>query len=140
MKGYRSLQQPEAMQLSQYVDSPLWGVLNRWVQEAYEVGPLIEHSSCSMAAGWNIKYRRGSRALCTLYPDRGKFTCLVSIGRKETPAAELLLPTFTQYTQELWQRTALFNGGRWLMLEVTDDGILEGAKMLISMRRKPDHL
>lgn len=129
--------EPTPQELAQEIGSPHWTPLCGWIEANYDTRPLIQFSGCTMAHGWNMKYRKGSRALCTLYPGQGMFTCLVSVGRKETPAAELLLPTFTPYTQALWARTALYNGGRWLMVEVTDGDILEDVKTLISLRAKP---
>ena len=43
-----------------------------------------------------MKYKKSSRALCTLYPDEGQFTALITVGAKEAPEAELLLPWSAQ--------------------------------------------
>lgn len=55
----------------------MWEPLNRWICEAYSLSPIYSYSSCSMGRGWNVKYRSGGKALCTLYPAAGAFTCLV---------------------------------------------------------------
>ena len=74
---YPGPEEPTAEQLSAYVSHPLWEPLNRWICEAYSLSPIYSYSSCSMGRGWNVKYRSGGKALCTLYPAAGAFTCLV---------------------------------------------------------------
>lgn len=72
--------QPEPSEIEAYIESPLWAEFCGWLQAAYAAGPLIQYSVCSGAPGWNVKFRKGSRAICTNYPRRGYFTCLVCIG------------------------------------------------------------
>ena len=65
---YPGPEEPTAEQLSAYVSHPLWEPLNRWICEAYSLSPIYSYSNCSMGRGWNVKYRSGGKALCTLYP------------------------------------------------------------------------
>ncbi len=123
-------------QIGDYIESPNWEMLNGYLQSTYGVQPKIEHSICSGAPGWNVKYKKSGRSLCVLYPDKGFFTCLVSIGAKEAPEAELLLSACTEYTQQLYWNAQPFNGSRWLMIAVTSAEILEDVKRLISTRIK----
>lgn len=134
---YPKSQQPTLEQISDYIASPLWGELYAWAEKSYQIEPKVEHSTCSGAPGWNVKYKKGGRALCTLYPDDGQFTAMVTIGTKEAAEAELLLPTCSEYIRELFARTRDFNGGRWLMIRVTDAAVLEDVKKLIRLRVMP---
>jgi hypothetical protein len=84
-----------------------------------------------------VKYKKGGRALCTLYPDDGAFTAMVTVGSKEAAEADLLLPTFSDYLRELYDRTQAFNGARWLMIRVTEARVLEDVKTLIRLRVTP---
>lgn len=126
--------QPSPVQISSYIHNSLWEDLCTHLETDYGVSPRIEHSICSGAPGWNVKYKKGSRALCTLYPAEGYFTAMVSIGSKEAMEAELLLLACDEYTQTLYQNTQPFNGGRWLMIEVHTPSVLEDVKCLISLR------
>ena len=134
---YPKSQQPTLEQISSYIASPLWGELCQWAEKSYQIEPKVEHSTCSGAPGWNVKYKKGGRALCTLYPDEGQFTALITVGAKEAPEAELLLPTCSEYIRELFARTRDFNGGRWLMIRVSDAAVLEDVKKLIRLRVAP---
>ena len=134
---YPKSQQPTLEQISEYIASPLWGELCQWAEKSYRIEPKVEHSTCSGAPGWNVKYKKGGRALCTLYPDEGQFTALITVGAKEAPEAELLLPTCSDYIRELFARTQTMNGARWLMIRVTDAQVLEDVKKLIRLRVAP---
>ena len=134
---YPKNQQPSLGEIASFIDSPLWGDLCAWAETSYTITPKVEHSTCSGAPGWNVKYKKGGRALCTLYPDDGAFTAMVTVGSKEAAEAELLLPTFSDYLRELYARTSAFNGARWLMIRVTDPRVLEDVKALIRLRVAP---
>lgn len=127
---------PTLSAISAYIKSPLWDGLCAYLERIYGVSPTVEHSVCSGAPGWNLKYKKSGRALCTLYPARDFFTCLVSIGSREAMEAELLLSASTDYLQTLYWNAKPFNGSRWLMIEVTSQEILEDVKMLIALRAK----
>lgn len=129
--------QPSTDEIAAYIGSPLWGELCSWAETSYGIEPLVEHSVCSGAPGWNVKYKKSGRALCTLYPDEGSFTALVTIGAKEAPQAELLLPAFSGYLNELYAHTRVYNGARWLMIRVTDSKILDDVKQLLRLRVPP---
>lgn len=128
---------PAIEEFQSWTASPFWDELLTFLAEAYGAAPLVEYSRCSLAPGWNVKYRKGGRALCTLYPEPGCFTCLVVIGRRETPMAELLLPKLNPYVQNVYREASVLSGSRWLMLRVTDPAILSDVKELIALRRKP---
>ena len=134
---YPKSQQPTLEEIANFIASPLWGELCAWAEKTYQIEPKVEHSTCSGAPGWNVKYRKGGRALCTLYPDDGAFTAMVTVGSKEAASADLLLPTFSDYLRELYARTSAFNGARWLMIRVTDPRVLEDVKTLIRLRVAP---
>lgn len=126
--------QPNLTQIDRYITSPLWGELRRHLEETYGVMPVIEHSICSAAPGWNIKYKKSGRSLCTVYPAAGCFTCMVTIGSREATEAELLLPGCTEAVQSLYRRTTPMNGARWLMITVDSPEALRDTKALIATR------
>lgn len=126
--------QPNSTQISAHISNPLWGELCTHIEQNYGVPPRIEYSICSGAPGWNVKYKKSSRALCTLYPNQGFFTCLVCIGTKEAMGAELLLGSCTEEVRTRYWQAKPFNGARWLMIDVTSEEVLEDVKKLISLR------
>ncbi|SDM54956.1 DUF3788 domain-containing protein [Acetanaerobacterium elongatum] len=128
---------PTFEEIRSYINNPLWQELNDYLQAAYIVQPKLSYSKCSMQRGWNVKYQKSGRALCTLYPTEGFFIALVVIGEREQTQAELLLPLCCAYTQGLYNQAACTMGQRWLMLAVTDSKVLQDVKQLLQLRVAP---
>ena len=129
---------PSLEQVEAYVISPLWGRMNTLLQKSYRAAPKLAFSRCSGQPGWNIKYQKGGKSLCTLYPMEGFFIALVVIGAKEEPEASLAMPLCGEYTRGLYAGTPFSAGGRWLMMQVTEESALRDAKRLIALRVKPE--
>lgn len=136
IKLYGPDRQPSAAEIAAYINNPLWAEINRFLEANYEVQPSYSYSRCSGQPGWNVKYQKGGRSLCTLYPMEGFFIALVVIGEKEQAETELMMPLCDDYTQKLFSKTAFSAMGRWLMIFVTNETILEDVKRLIQIRRK----
>lgn len=128
---------PEFKEISEFIGCEYWSELYEYIESTYSVKPSIEYSGCSGAPGWNVKYKKSSKSLCTLYPDKGSFICLISIGRKEAALAEMMLTTFSKYVQELYENANPYNGARWLMIRVTSEQILWDVKQLLCIRVPP---
>lgn len=136
INAYPADTQPSGKQISDFIASPLWAELNEFVSQSYGVEPKYSYSACSGQPGWNVKYQKAGRSLCTLYPMEGFFIALVVVGAKEQMEVELLAPTFTRYVQALLESSGALMGAQWLMINVTDNAILEDVKTLIQVRRK----
>lgn len=125
---------PDIETVDAFVSFPLWTELRSYLEATYQSKPLLEYSGCSVP-GWNVKYRKSGRGLCTLYPMEGWFIALVVIGEREKEEAELVLPTLSPYLQKLYAETKEGMGQRWLMTEVRNEAVLEDVKKLIAIRR-----
>ena len=131
---YPKDKQPTLSEMEHFIDSPLWGRLCTAVEQTYGVKPVTEHSRCSGAPGWNIKYKKGGRSLCTLYPSSGYFTCLLAIGGEAAVDADLAIGAFCEYTRTLYLNAMPLNGYRWMMIEVRDESIMNETLALIAIR------
>lgn len=127
--------QPTKDQVRDFVGTPLWDEMDAFLREGYDVQPEMAYSGCSAQPGWNVKFRKGGRSLCTLYPMPGFFIALVVIGSKEHDGVLEVLPECTEYTRSLFASTPHSAGGRWLMMNITEAAILEDAMRLIQVRR-----
>ena len=127
-------QKPTLDTLSAYVNNTLWEQLHDYVGSTYHSKPVLEYSKCSMQPGWNVKYKKAGRTLCTLYPMEGNFITLIVISQNEQAEIELALPFFTPYLQALYHETKTGMGQKWLMIHVTDEAVLEDVKQCIAIR------
>lgn len=127
---------PTLDEIGAYVRNPVFSKFCTEVKTGYSCTEKIEFSACSMEKGWNIKFKKGGRTLCTIYPRESYFTVMVVIGRKEKEAVEAILPDCTASLQTLYEETPEGNGQRWLMLDLEDeDDLYRDLFRLIAIRR-----
>lgn len=129
--------EPKLDDMIQFVNNPLWIALQSFIEDIYQVKPIMNYSRCSAQKGWNLKYRKSGKSLCVLYPMDSYFIALVVIGNKELTETEAYLPQASPEIQALFANTRFAAGGRWLMIPVTSERILEDVKNLIQIRVKP---
>ena len=129
--------EPSMEEIDRYVDGPLWPELRRYFKDAYGAEPQMGYSRCGLEPGWNVKFKKGSKSLATVYLRPGYVTAMVSVAPKDEPEAEGVLLTCTEYTRTLYQNTASSKMGRWLMIDLTSSEVLEDVKALLALRVKP---
>lgn len=127
---------PSLEEIDDFVESNLWIELRQHIESDYQSLPTLEYSKCSAQPGWNVKYKKAGRSLCTLYPMRGFFIALIVIGQREQAEFEKNLPLFSSYLQLLYKTTESGMGQKWLMINVNDSAVLEDVKRCISIRRE----
>ena len=133
---YTADQEPTFEAIDTFINNPLWNDLNAYLQKAYATKPKIVYSGCSLQPGWNVKYHKSGKSLCTLYPMEGFFIALVVVGPKQMTEAELCMPLCCAYTQALFVSTEIFMGSRWLMMHVTDADVEQDVRRLVGLRVK----
>lgn len=126
---------PTLEQIGEVVSNPLFQKFCSEIKKEYGCQEKIEYSGCSMEPGWNVKYRKAGKALCTIYPRETYFTVMVVIGKKEKEQAEEVLAECGETMRELYNGTKEGNGQRWLMIDLEDpDEIYQDTLRLIRVR------
>ena len=126
---------PALNEISAYVQNPVFQQFCSDIKETYNCKEKIEYSSCSMAPGWNIKFKKSGKSLCTIYPHISYFTVLVVVGAKEKEAVNALLPDCGAELQQIYEQTKEGNGQKWLMVNLTDqDSMYRDTLRLIKIR------
>jgi len=138
---FNHTQEPSDSEIEKFVAAPLWGDLDHYLRQTYNVQPKLFYSNCAMDKGmwkgWNAKYKKSGKSLCTLYPKQGYFLALMPVGIRDMDEAELLMPLCTAYTQTLFKQSVSGHHGKSLAFEVRDEGILNDMKRLIAIRGNP---
>jgi hypothetical protein len=139
IEAFNAQNQPDPQAISEFIGpgGALWLDLLKYIETAYQVKPKNSFSKCAAQPGWNVKYQKSSKSLCTLYPMEGFFIALIVIGAKEENETESALELFTPYVQDLYRKTSFSCGGRWLMIQVHEKAVLEDIKRLMAIRVKP---
>lgn len=111
---------PTLEEIGQFINNAVFSQFCAEIKAKYKCKEKIEFSSCSWENGWNVKFRKSGKSLCTIYPRDGYFTVLVVIGEKEREAVETILPECTPELRDIYDQTKLGNGQKWLMIDLED--------------------
>jgi AraC family transcriptional regulator len=133
--------EPSEKQIAEFIATPLWGDLAEYLQQACKAKPKSSYSGCAMDGGiwkgWNIKYKKSGKSLCTLYPKQGYFLSLITVSEKDAAEADLLVPICCDYMKDLYNRAEFGkNYGKMMGIEVTSEEILRDMKEFIALRAK----
>lgn len=127
---------PTLEEIGDYIRNPLFAQFCSEIKSRYQCNEKIEYSACSMEKGWNVKFKKAGKALCTIYPREGYFTAMVVVAARQKAAVEAVLPDCTAELRNIYQQTREGNGQRWLMIDLEDQaGLYDDVLRLIEIRR-----
>lgn len=130
---------PDFDEISGYIGEAgqkLWQGINSFLQERYKALPNIAYSKCSAKPGWNVKYQKSGKSLCTLYPERDGFIALVVITLDLLPVIEELSDQFETEVMDTVRSARPFNGTKWLMIQVRKSEVLDNVKQLLLLKKR----
>lgn len=126
---------PALEEIGEYVNNPVFMQFCMDIKNRLNCREKIEFSSCSWEFGWNVKFRKAGKNLCTIYPKEGHFTVLVVAGKKENETMEAILPEFSVEIRDIYRQTKAGNGQKWLMIDLKDkDKMYADTLHLVSIR------
>lgn len=128
---------PTTEEIGEFIRNDLFKELCGQLDAKYKVLCKIEFSKCTWEYGWNVKFKKAGKTLCTVYPREGYFTAMVVVSGKEKEQVEEILPELSPILQQIYHSTEEGNGQRWLMIDLEDtDAVYEDVLKLIDIRRK----
>lgn len=133
-KKMNSTKIPTVENIADYVNNPIWMELYTYITITYDCKPTFEYSRCAWP-GWNIKFKKAGKNLCTVYPFEGYIWTLVVIGRKEIDQFNIELPEMSDYVHQLFQEAPEGMGQHWLKFELEDAQRLVDVKRCIAIKR-----
>lgn len=127
---------PTLEEIEEFVRNPLFSRFCSQLKERHKCKEKIEYSSCSWERGWNVKFKKSGKTLCTIYPREGYFTVMIVVGTKEKDTVEAILPVCSGEIQDIYKHTKEGNDQRWMMIDLEDKGKLyDDVFCLIEIRR-----
>jgi len=133
-------QEPTLEMIRSYLDetaTPLWDDLNSFIQERYGAHPKISFSKCSGKPGWNVKYHKSGKSICTLYPEKERFIVLVVVTLDLARAIEGSQSALGLEIPEIARSARPFNGTKWLMIPVHGKESLDAVIELLCLKQPP---
>ena len=112
-----------------------WADIISFLKTNYDFLPELDFGGAKY--GWSIRYRRSGKSLCTLYPEKGSFTILIVLGKKEVIEFKEKISDFSEAVIALFNNARQFHDGRWLWIRVLKKPDAEDVKRLLIIKRKP---
>lgn len=140
-----------SMRMTQRDNPPGDSQIREWVgKEAYrywkQVAQLIEQIYPNIFTpewlfggkkhGWSLRYKK-SKSFCTLIPEKKRFALLIVFGAEERAKVEAMRESLSPHTQKEYDRAATYHDGKWLLLSINTDKVVEDVMRLLSVKRKP---
>lgn len=127
---------PSLEEIGEYIHNSVFIELCNDVKAKYNCKEQIDFSSCSWEYGWNVKFKKSGKTLCTIYPRENYFTVLIVVSKKEKEIVEHILEELNPAIRTVYRETKESNGQKWLMIDLEDnDKVYADIMYLIDIRR-----
>jgi hypothetical protein len=112
-----------------------WLEIRRFIEDSYDLMP--ETVFYGAKYGWTVRFRKSGKTLCSLFPEKGGFTVLLVLGKKESDKALEMKDELSLKTHKLIKETEQLHDGRWLWIRLLNTKDADDLKKLLQMKRKP---
>jgi len=110
-----------------------WQALLDFIETSFAIPPVFSFGGKNY--GWNLWYKKGGKALTTLYPQKDHFIAQVVLGKEQVEKALAL--ELGEKVSRILQETPQFHDGRWLFIPVSDEADVQDVERLLLLKRKP---
>jgi hypothetical protein len=111
-----------------------WNALTRFIEEHYPGVFEPRWSFGGKQHGWGLRYHR-SKALCTLLPERGRFSVVVVFGAADRAKAERLSSFLTSHVRADYELAPTYPDGKWVRVSIDGAQVLAEVERLLLTKR-----
>ena len=86
--------------------------------------------------GWSLRYKKG-KSFCTLIPEKNRFALLIVFGAAERAKVEAIRNGLSEHTQKEYDNATTYHDGKWLLLTIDTEKMIEDVVQLLATKRKP---
>lgn len=112
---------------------PLWQRLTRFITDNYQIKEDLVFYRENY--GWAIRFRKGGKALISLYPDEDSFTAQIIIGSIQAEKAFGL--NLSNNVKKTLENAHEFTEGRWLFIKVEIEQDVSDIQQLLTIKLTP---
>jgi len=112
----------------------LWYELHEYIKKSYEFQQIIRYGGKNY--GWVINYRRGTKSIVSIHPERDAFTVLYVFGEKELHEFDMIRNEISKPIVELIDRTMKYHDGKWIWISATDGCSFSDFTELLNIKSK----
>jgi len=121
-----------------YIHEPAlswWREINAFIQQTWQVKPKVAYSKCSAQRGWNVKYQKSGKSICTLYPEKESFIVLLVVKLEVADMIEAMADQYDPAVMDIVRNARPFNGTKWLMLPILSEAVLKNVQELMVFKQ-----
>jgi hypothetical protein len=111
-----------------------WLDIQQFIIDNYQAKMQTSYSRCSAMPGWNVKYKKSGKAVCTLYPREDYYAILIVLNEEDMEWFKGIRNGFTDHVLNRYDNSGMMNGTKWVMIDVSDDEILNDVKGIIKLK------
>ena len=112
---------------------PVWEAVNNHLEDEFP-GCESEMIYFSQQEGWGIRYRQEAILLCTLFPEKGAFTTLITLAPQQHMEALEKSNFFNARIREILNQSSP-SQGQWLWIKTEDHTDFVGIKLLLDFKK-----
>lgn len=86
--------------------------------------------------GWSLRYKK-SKSFCTLIPEKNRFALLIVFGAAQRAKVKTIKDSLLPDTQNAYDSAATYHDGKWLLLTVNSNKVVQDVLVLLAVKRKP---
>ncbi len=113
-----------------------WNALCDFIDQNYEMEALWDNGG--KYGEYVVRFKKSGKTLCTLYVRDRHFGCWIIFGKNEREKFENEKSIFTTETQNIYDATAVYHDGKWVMLEVSDEHLMDDIQKMLLIKKKPN--
>jgi len=111
----------------------LWESLTQFIADNYRIKG--DFAFYRKNYGWALRFRKGGKALVSMYPGKNGFTVQIVIGRIQTEKAFRL--NLGKNVKKILRDAHQFPEGRWLFIEIRSKQDLQDVRELLLLKLRP---
>ncbi|MHA2398556.1 MAG: DUF3788 domain-containing protein [Promethearchaeota archaeon] len=113
----------------------LWLELREYLDNRYDF--TNEFIFFTKKYGWSYRYKRKQRTMLYLFPEKGAFSILIVLGKKESEEVNEIRDQLNEQIRSTFDKTEQLHDGRWLWIRILSKSDLDSLKILLSAKHKP---
>lgn len=129
---------PDSNEIISFIGDQLatkWLEMEEFLKTHYDFKP--ETVFYGNKYGWTVRYRKSGRTLCSLFPEKGSFTVLITLGKKESELVLSMKNALSSRIFNLIQESRQLRDGRWLWIRILKTNDITDIKKILAVKRKP---
>ena len=113
-----------------------WKKIFKFIDENYNGLFKLDDWLFGGKHGWYLRIKK-SKSFCSFIPEKNRFLILIVFGGEERKKTELILKELHPAIRKKYKEAKTYHDGKWLVIDVDRDEIIEDIKKMLIIKRKP---